>query len=112
QIVETTQFLRNQRLSASEWASIAHGLELRTPLVDVWLQGQIEDCGFEPARSEGKAFAVSRIVPQLPADVLQRKKSGFSIPTVRWLGLGGRGPAGIGSRRLALELLRLFGSDT
>jgi asparagine synthase (glutamine-hydrolysing) len=112
QLLETTQYLRNQLLRDSDWASMAHGLELRTPLVDAWLQRRIETCSFEPARSEGKATAVSRVAPQLPAAVLQRKKSGFSVPTVRWLGMvDGGDPAGIGSRRLALELLRRFGAD-
>jgi asparagine synthase (glutamine-hydrolysing) len=112
QLLETTQYLRNQLLRDSDWASMAHGLELRTPLVDAWLQGQIQDSGFEPARSKGKASVVSCVAPHLPANVLQRRKSGFSVPTVRWLGMvGGGGAAGLGSRRLALELLRRFGAD-
>ena len=112
QLLETTQYLRNQLLRDSDWASMAHGIELRTPLVDAWLQSQIENSSFEPARSDGKAAAIARVAPELPAEVLRRKKSGFSIPTVRWLGMGdGSSPAGVGSRRLALELLRRFGTD-
>jgi asparagine synthase (glutamine-hydrolysing) len=111
QRLETAQYLRNQLLRDSDWASMAHGIELRTPLVDTWLQAWVEHAGFEPARSEGKAAAISSVVPGLPDAVLRREKTGFSVPTVRWLGAAGENvPAGIGSRRLAIDLLGRFGA--
>ena len=35
--IESTTYLRNQLLRDSDWASMDHSVELRTPLVDAWL---------------------------------------------------------------------------
>jgi asparagine synthase (glutamine-hydrolysing) len=59
--------MRNQR--ATNWASMAHSMELRVPLVD----------------AQGK-----RMLPQsphrpLPAKVVERGKTGFTTPIQTWL---------------------------
>ena len=40
--IEAMVYLRNQLLRDSDWASMAHGVELRTPLVDAYLLSQVE----------------------------------------------------------------------
>ena len=111
--LESAQYMRNQLLRDSDWASMAHSLELRVPLVDRWLLASVVAAGFEPARGAGKAAVVRLAAPELPAAVWTRPKSGFSIPVAEWIDedLTLRGRAGLSSRRLALRVLREFGVE-
>lgn len=85
QSMEACQYMRNQLLRDADWASMAHSLELRVPLVDAWLWRQLAAHRFEPARSGGKAAAVQAAVKDLPDTVWNRAKSGFLIPVADWL---------------------------
>jgi asparagine synthase (glutamine-hydrolysing) len=110
-VMESTQYMRNQLLRDSDWASMAHSLELRVPLVDPWLREQAASFDYEPARSRGKSHLARKLAPELPEALWSRPKSGFSIPVMEWLeaniGVGSaRGPV---SRRLALRILEAFG---
>jgi asparagine synthase (glutamine-hydrolysing) len=102
--MESGLYLRNQLLRDADWASMAHSVELRTPLVDAWLNAALGAQRFEPARRRGKAFLVSKLAPELPASVLGRRKRGFAIPTGR-----PRARAGLNARALALEILERRG---
>jgi asparagine synthase (glutamine-hydrolysing) len=108
--LETALYMRNQLLRDSDWASMAHSVELRVPLVDPVLRAQIAAHGFEPARGQGKAALVRQAAPELPEALFRRPKAGFYIPLMDWLepaarrgGLGGR------SRRLAVRILEEMG---
>jgi asparagine synthase (glutamine-hydrolysing) len=109
--LETARYMRNQLLRDSDWASMAHSVELRVPLVDARLRGQLAARRFEPARSQGKAALVRRAAPELPAALFDRPKSGFYIPVMEWLepGRTGAGDLGGQSRRLALRVLAEMG---
>jgi asparagine synthase (glutamine-hydrolysing) len=113
-LMESVQYMRNQLLRDSDWASMAHSLELRVPLVDAFLREEVEALHFEPARSAGKAAAVRRVAPELPAEVFARRKTGFAIPVMGWLAPDRRSGENLGadSRRLALEILATFGVET
>jgi asparagine synthase (glutamine-hydrolysing) len=106
QRLESGLYLRNQLLRDVDWASMAHSLELRTPLVDAWLSARLARTGFEPARTSGKAALVRALAPELPARVFDRPKRGFALPTAAGPG-GAR--AGLRSRSLALSLLEASG---
>jgi asparagine synthase (glutamine-hydrolysing) len=112
-LLESCQYMRNQLLRDSDWASMAHSLELRVPLVDAWLREQTAALGFEPARSGGKAALVRELAPELPESLWNRPKSGFSIPVARWIDreVGGETRPGEASRRLALRVLESFGVE-
>jgi asparagine synthase (glutamine-hydrolysing) len=112
-VMESTQFMRNQLLRDADWASMAHSLETRVPLVDVFLRQALAARGFEPARSGGKVAVVRQAAPELPAAVWNRPKSGFSIPVMEWLDrdVDLRTPRGLASRMLALRVLAGFGVD-
>jgi asparagine synthase (glutamine-hydrolysing) len=103
--MESGCYLRNQLLRDSDWASMAHGLELRVPLVDAWLEARLAARGFEPARSQGKATLVRRLAPELPDSLFGRAKTGFRIPFPDPRRLEG----GMNSRQLALDVLDHFG---
>ena len=71
-------------------ASMAHALEVRSPLLDHTL---IEWLATLPSHlklhgGEGKYVLKKAFEPLLPHDVLYRPKMGFSVPLARWL----RGP--------------------
>lgn len=113
-LMESSQYMRNQLLRDSDWASMAHSLELRVPLVDDRLRHRIAGAGFEPARSQGKAALVRRAAPELPDALWSRPKSGFSIPVMEWLDdqVGIDTARGTTSRMLAVRVLRHFGIAT
>lgn len=110
--LETRLYMRNQLLRDSDWASMAHSIELRVPLVDTALQQQAWSLAHEPARSQGKAAVLRSILADGLPSVLGRPKSGFSVPVATWLDGAGARPAGISSRHLALRVANHFGVDT
>jgi asparagine synthase (glutamine-hydrolysing) len=113
-LLETRLYMRNQLLRDSDWASMAHSLELRVPLVDPRLEEGFAARGFEPAKSQGKRALVRNVAPELPAAVFERPKSGFYMPVMEWLELerqNERRNHGDQSRRLALRVLAAFGVE-
>jgi asparagine synthase (glutamine-hydrolysing) len=112
--LETARYMRNQLLRDSDWASMAHSVELRVPLADPWLRAHLAARGFEPARSQGKAALVRQAAPELPEALWDRPKTGFYIPVMEWLepgseNAGGRRDLGGQSRRLAMRVLAEMG---
>jgi asparagine synthase (glutamine-hydrolysing) len=83
--LETGWYLRNQLLRDADWAGMAHGLEIRTPLVDIGLFRACLPalCGTHPPGKQDMAAAAR---PALPDVVLDRGKTGFSVPVSQWLG--------------------------
>src|SRR5271163_832990 len=67
-------------------ASMAHGLESRSPLLDhvfmEWAAELPEE--IRMARGVTKALFKSAMEPYLPAEVLYRPKKGFSLPVDQW----------------------------
>jgi len=112
-LMESSMYMRNQLLRDSDWASMAHSLELRVPLVDAWLREQMAGFGFEPAKSGGKGLLGRTVAPQLPREMGSRPKSGFGMPVMKWIdGPAARNAApGEASRRLALRVLESFGIE-
>jgi asparagine synthase (glutamine-hydrolysing) len=85
-LLESTHYLRNQLLRDSDWASMGHSLELRTPLVDVAL---LESLGpyissFVKGRA-GKAMLALSPGKPLPSAIINRPKTGFCLPMAQWL---------------------------
>jgi asparagine synthase (glutamine-hydrolysing) len=82
--METSWYMRNQLLRDTDWASMAHSLEVRTPLVDIELfrvVTQLIHAGYTPSKRDMAASPTS----PLPKDILNRRKTGFSIPVHQWL---------------------------
>lgn len=77
-------YLRNQLLRDSDWASMAHGLEIRVPFVDATLLERLAPA-LVAARLTGRPGLGKRLVglaPRrpLPREQLERKKTGFFVP--------------------------------
>jgi asparagine synthase (glutamine-hydrolysing) len=87
--LESSLYLRNQLLRDMDWASMAHSLEVRVPLVDAHLLRRLAPVLV--SRSErGKQLLANAPRPALPAAVRQRRKTGFTLPIREWLQSEGR----------------------
>lgn len=88
--LESALYLRNQLLRDTDWASMAHSLEVRTPLVDATLLRQLAVPLLSSGQTNNKQLlAASPSVP-LPGDVASRAKSGFATPLSGWQQRGDR----------------------
>jgi asparagine synthase (glutamine-hydrolysing) len=79
-VLESGNYMKNQLLRDTDWAGMAHGLEIRTPLVDTKLFGNLL-----PPRA-AKADMATTPQRSLPPEILNRAKSGFTVPIAQWMG--------------------------
>ena len=82
--LEMQWYMRNQLLRDADWAGMAHSLEIRVPLVDAALFKSLLPL-LAGAGPPGKLDMAASARPQLPAAVLERRKSGFFTPVRNWL---------------------------
>jgi asparagine synthase (glutamine-hydrolysing) len=82
--LESSLYLRNQLLRALDWASLAHSLEVRVPLVDAHLLRKVAPA-LVTRRERGKQLLAAAARPPLPAEVRERRKTGFTLPIKEWL---------------------------
>lgn len=83
-LLETTQYMRNQLLRDSDWAGMAHSLEIRVPLVDRPLYEALAPYVFSPDGPSKRKMAETPKTA-LPSQILNRPKTGFAIPVERWI---------------------------
>ena len=109
--LESAWYMRNQLLRDTDWASMAHSLEVRTPLVDWTLLHNVAP--LLAARPEiGKQDMARTPAQPLPDAVLNRPKTGFTVPVRQWLLDGKADPeAERGLRGWAKHVYRSFGGD-
>jgi asparagine synthase (glutamine-hydrolysing) len=81
--LEASLYMRNQLLRDTDWASMAHSLEVRTPLVDATLLRQIAPLLMVEKSRCKQHFAESPRTP-LPDWLSRRRKTGFSVPLAEW----------------------------
>lgn len=77
--LETAWYMRNQLLRDSDWAGMAHSLEIRTPLVDVAFYRAVAHL-----ECDKQMMARTPLKP-LPDAVLNRPKTGFFVPVPQWM---------------------------
>lgn len=83
--LESCHYMRDQLLRDSDWAGMAHSLEIRTPLVDSHLLGRLAPIVGALQPGEGKRALAQTPSVALPASVADRAKTGFGVPTGAWL---------------------------
>ena len=83
--IESMTYLRNQLLRDSDWASMSHSIELRTPLVDAHLLSKINT--FFPLfnKYSNKTLLSNSPLKPLPSHIISKPKTGFGIPINDWL---------------------------
>ena len=82
--LELQWYMKSQLLRDSDWASMAHSVEVRVPFVDIELFREVTmliGSGFSPDKLD-MATACKNMLPQ---SVLNKPKTGFSIPVHKWL---------------------------
>jgi asparagine synthase (glutamine-hydrolysing) len=83
--LEACLYLRNQLLRDTDWASMAHSLEVRVPLVDVRLLQEIAPALMSLPAGAGKRLLAASPGTNLPRQVVERTKTGFETPIKDWL---------------------------
>lgn len=82
--LEIGWYMRNQLLRDADWASMAHSLEIRVPFVDLELMRKVVSLSAGGDLIRKGDLARTPINP-LPAAVINRQKTGFSVPVREWL---------------------------
>ena len=82
--LELSWYMRNQLLRDSDWAGMAHGVEIRVPFVDVEVIRTLAPllAGRHPPT---KAQLANAAAYPLTPDIVLRGKTGFSVPVRDWL---------------------------
>ena len=81
--LEMCWYMRNQLLRDSDWAGMAHGVEIRLPFVDVPLLRLVA-----PYLHSPHPFGKSDAVEVCGLEWKSRPKSGFSTPIQQWFANG------------------------
>ena len=82
--LELTRYMGNQLLRDSDVYSMAHGLELRVPFVDLKLFEAIAGIPSATRLRQGKRLLLEA-VPEIPSEVANAPKRGFRFPFQDWL---------------------------
>ncbi len=85
--LESHWYMRNTLLRDSDFMSMAHGLELRVPFLD---RALVEACFRIPGdkKLQGelpKSLLLASLGVELPREIVNRPKRGFTLPFERWL---------------------------
>jgi asparagine synthase (glutamine-hydrolysing) len=85
--LESHWYMRNTLLRDSDFMSMAHGLELRVPFLD---RALVEACFRIPGAKKldgnlPKSLLLASLGVELPGEVVNRPKRGFTLPFERWL---------------------------
>jgi asparagine synthase (glutamine-hydrolysing) len=85
--LESNFYMRNTLLRDSDFMSMAHGLELRVPFLD---RGLVEACFCIPGEEKlqgnlPKGLLLGSLGVELPREIVNRPKRGFTLPFERWL---------------------------
>ncbi len=82
--LESSLYMRNQLLRDIDWASMAHSLEVRVPLVDRVLWRALAPLSSSLGTSSEKEHLFNSPTRPLPQSV-RHPKTGFGIPVGKWL---------------------------
>jgi asparagine synthase (glutamine-hydrolysing) len=105
--LESSLYLRNQLLRDMDWASMAHSLEVRVPLVDAHLLRKVAPA-LVTRRERGKQLLAAAPRPPLPAEIRERRKTGFTLPIKEWLTQEATGPVEFGKRSWARKVYEVM----
>jgi len=83
--LEMQWYMKNQLLRDSDWASMAHSVELRVPFVDFVFIKKIIEMQHMTNNRINKDYLKIKFSQQLPSYILSRPKSGFSTPVNKWI---------------------------
>jgi asparagine synthase (glutamine-hydrolysing) len=82
--LELDWYMRHQLLRDSDWAGMAHSLEIRVPFVDVELLTRLAPL-IASAQPPGKREMAAAPRQPLPQGIVERAKTGFVVPVRDWI---------------------------
>jgi asparagine synthase (glutamine-hydrolysing) len=82
--LESALYMKNQLLRDTDWASMAHSLEVRTPLVDATLLEKAAAIVAASGTAPTKSLLAGAPSRPLPGTVIARSKTGFTTPVPVW----------------------------
>jgi len=83
-VLEAGLYMKNQLLRDTDWASMAHSIEVRTPLVDATLLAKAAAIVGATGMTPSKALLADAPSRPLPARIKGRPKTGFTTPVATW----------------------------
>jgi len=95
--LEMSWYMRNQLLRDTDWASMAHSLEVRVPFLALDLLRIVAPLLGRYGSPDKKTVAVS-VATGISEKILNRRKTGFSVPVREWLLDGSSATFGRGMR--------------
>lgn len=106
-MLEMRCYMRDQLLRDADWAGMAHGVEIRPPLVDLCLFRALLPGLVNRGNRLGKGRLAAAATPPLPDWLRIRPKTGFTVPLRSWLAEAGAGSRD-GRRGWALRLMQTW----
>ena len=82
--LEMQWYMKNQLLRDSDWASMAHSLELRVPFVDIKFISKILSLQHSGLKLD-KDYLKNHFKSNFPKYLISKSKTGFSTPVNDWL---------------------------
>ena len=86
-LLEMTRYMKNQLLRDSDWAGMASSIEIRVPLVDSVLIGELAPLIFGP-QPMTKLEAVEALRHPMGREIAAHPKRGFGLPVREWMAQG------------------------
>jgi len=83
--LEASLYMRNQLLRDTDWASMAHSLEVRVPLVDAVLLASLAGMRLGTGQQSIKSLLAEAPKQPAPSGTIQRRKTGFVVPIAKWI---------------------------
>ena len=83
--LEASLYMRNQLLRDTDWASMAHSLEVRVPLVDAVLLAKLAGIGLATGQQSIKSLLAEAPKQPAPSGTIHRPKTGFVVPIAKWI---------------------------
>jgi len=100
-LLESAQYMRNQLLRDADWVGMAHSLEIRVPLIDFTLLRALAPVIPSLISGAGKAALGKAPTLPLPHEIIARAKTGFNLPTGKWMNTATS--KGLDSKAVGLE---------
>jgi asparagine synthase (glutamine-hydrolysing) len=98
QSLELLYYMRNQLLRDTDWASMAHSLEIRVPFIDPCFFEKVKQL---PKSWQKKTKMIKVLKKPLPKHIINAKKKGFDVPIMHWLNNAGDNQSACGFRQWA-----------
>ena len=85
--LEASLYMQNQLLKDTDFMSMWHGLEIRVPFLDKFLMNAAAqvNTSLKFNKSMPKCLLIEAFKDQLPVEIWNRKKQGFTFPFINWL---------------------------